>query len=267
MTQKEKYEQLDKELRPKYAHLSDHEYWKVRTRYINSQLAKIRLKFFFRGILIPWGVGILLMGLLPIVWEGESKLRSFVMVLLTSGCAIWMGVEFLRRNADRAKLPAMDSCLLTSKRISRDLGRYGLPVSLVWIILGFLIMFAAKDDSFTRFWVIAAPVLLLLGIGVDLYRRWMWKTGKYRLVARRAVTKELDTGSIEVDDAYWLYFDGRGSENLKCRVSETEYNDMKTGDRYYLVLKKKFNGKDKVLKFYKAELITLDDDVKAILQE
>lgn len=54
---------------------------------------------------------------------------------------------------------------------------------------------------------------------------------------------------------------------MKHRVTESAYNDMRTGDLYYLVLSKQRNGKEKICEFYKAELTTLDDELQAILQE
>lgn len=268
MTQKEKYEILDKELRPKYEHLSDDEYQQVRARYIKSRRRKIHWKFIFRGLVIPWGVGILLLVALLAFTGGDVP--SFVMLLWSIAIIIWMGVELFKRNMELDILPAMDTGLLTSeltfKEISRALGGYGL-VSLILIVLSAGLMFTTNGDSFAQVWVIAAPVLLLLGIGSDIHRRRMWKTGKYRLVARKAVRKDYAWGDSENGNTYWLCFDNPGGKVIEHHVSEAVYEDMKQGDLYYLVLKKKFNGREKVLLCYKAEQTTLDDELKSILQE
>lgn len=268
MTQKEKYEILDKELRPKYEHLSDDEYQKVRAQYIKSQSRKIHLKFIFRGLVIPWGVGILL--LVALLAFTGGNVPSFVTLLWSIAIIIWTGVELYRWHVERDKLPEVNAGLriseLTSKRISRDIGGYGL-IALILIFLSSLLMFAPDGDSFARVWIIAAPVLLLLGIGSDIHRRRMWKTGKYRLVARKAVRKDYAWGDSETGNTYWLCFDNPGGKVIERHVSEAVYDDMKMGDLYYLVLKKKFNGGEKVLLYYKAEQTTLDDELKAILQK
>ena len=220
MTEKEKYEQLDKKLRPKYEHLSDDEYQKVRKRYIISHSLWYMLIRIFRGFVIPFCVGSFLIGLF-IVFIGENLSEiavSFVCLLATIAMAIWVCVEMCRCMGREEVLPTMSTGLLTSKKLFRG-------------------------------------------------SKKKWETGKYRLVARKATTKQVDKGGVEDSDTFWLYFSNPGGTPMKHRVTESAYNDMRTGDLYYLVLSKQRNGKEKICKYYKAELTTLDDELQAILQK
>lgn len=221
MTQKEKCEKLDKELRPKYEHLSDSEYQQVRAKYIKSRRRKLGLKRFFRGFVIPLGVGMVLPPLLlPFIGVDIWNPPSFVMLLWFIAITIWMGVELCRCNMDLAELPAMDTGLLTFEQVSRVIG-------------------GSKR----------------------------WQSGKYRLVVRTAVAKEYIDGGVEDSPTTWLVFDNHGRKLMKHEVSSYVYADMKTFDRYYLVLKKNSTGEEKILRCYKEELTTLDDKLKSMLQK
>ncbi|MBR5617438.1 MAG: hypothetical protein IKW50_04570 [Oscillospiraceae bacterium] len=219
MTEKEKYEQLDKKLRPKYEHLSDDEYLKVRERYIISHSLWYLLRKIFWILLILF-VYALLFGLLA-VFIGDKlseTATSFVNLLLSLTMIFWLGVALVRCMGREEDLPMMYAGLLTARKLFRG-------------------------------------------------SKKKWETGKYRLVARKAIRKQVDKGGIEDSDSFWLYFPNPGGTPMKHRVTESAYNDMRTGDLYYLVLSKQRNGKEKICKYYKAELTTLDDELQAILQK
>lgn len=255
MTQKEKYEKLDKELRPKYEHLSDYEYQQVRAQYIGSRRRKILLRSIFGALVIP-----LVAGSLLVAFNVPALVTSLLVL-------VWMAVVFYRCHVERDELPELDAGLLTYQMISKAIGGSGLRISLILVLIGSAFAFWIGDDSYTQVWIIAAPVLLLLGIGSFVLRRWMWKTGKYRLVARKAVRKDYSEGDGEIGNTYWLLFDAPGGKKTKYYVSEAFYGDADPDDLYYLVLKKKLIGGEKILLCYKAELITLDDKLKAVLQK
>lgn len=219
MTEKEKNEQLDKKLRPKYEHLSDDEYQKVRKRYIISHSLWYLLRKIFWILLILF-VYALLFGLLA-VFIGDKlseTATSFVNLLLSLTMIFWLGVALVRCMGREEVLPTMSTGLLTSRKLFRG-------------------------------------------------SKKKWETGKYRLVARKAIRKQVDAGGVEDSDTFWLYFSNPGGTPMKHRVTESAYNDTRTGDLYYLVLSKQRNGKEKICKYYKAELTTLDDELQAILQK
>ena len=156
-----------------------------------------------------------------------------------------------------------DKDLLTKKMISKEIGFTGLSTFFLLMFMGIIGAFASEDDRLKWFWVIS--VILLLGICSMFFNRWMWKAGKFRLVKRQIVRKE----SVDSDgtDICWLFFSNPGDKELKLEVADSIYENAKFGDRYYLVLKKKITGRDKILLYYKADRTTLDDELKALLQK